>query len=382
MHVLVINCGSSSLKYAIIDTASSATLTRGLIERIGVPQAAYSRGGQIVKVKAFDHVQAMEAVAKFEDFSNVRAVGHRVVHGGTAFNAPTLINEAVLESLEANAKFAPLHNPPNIAGIRATRALLPDVPSVAVFDTGFHASLPKRAFLYAIPLELYQQHGMRRYGFHGTSHAFVANEAARTLGKPLEQLKIITLHIGNGASACAVLHGKSVDTTMGFTPLEGLVMGSRSGDIDAGLVLELTRRFGTNETDALLNKLSGMLGLAGASDLRDVWKKADTNDEAAHTALDLFAYRVQKTIGAYAAAMNGVDAIVFTAGVGENDARMRALICSNLEWFGVRLDQTANLARDRVISASDAKVKLLVIPTDEELAIALETAHMPGITLL
>ncbi len=372
MQILVLNAGSSSLKYAVLETDTGQALAKGQIERIGIPQAAYVRGGQIVKVLAMNHAQALAAIAKFEDFSSVQAIGHRVVHGGLAFTAPSKINDAVLTVLEENAKFAPLHNPPNIVGIKAARELLPSLEHVAVFDTAFHANLPEHAHLYAIPKET----GLRRFGFHGTSHGYVTKEAAKFLNRPLEQLKLISLHLGNGASACAVRYGQSIDTTMGFTPLEGLVMGTRSGDIDAGLVLELVRRNGIDATDTLLNKQSGMLGLTGAADLRDVWKKADEGDQNALVALELFAYRIQKTIGAYTAALEGVDAIIFTAGVGENDMRMRAKILEKLGWLGVQLDAAANQAKATRISTPDSSVAALVIPTNEELAIALETQKL------
>ncbi len=372
MQILVLNAGSSSLKYAVIETNNAQTLARGVIERIGVPQAAYVRGNEIVKVLAMDHAQALTAIAKYENFSSVQAVGHRVVHGGLAFTAPTKINHEVLGVLEENAKFAPLHNPANITGIKAARAILPNLENVAVFDTAFHATLPEHAYSYAIPRELTTQ-GLRRFGFHGTSHGFVARQAAQFLNRPLEQLKLIILHIGNGASASAVQFGQSIDTTMGFTPLEGLVMGTRCGDIDAGLVLELVRRNGIETTDALLNKQSGMLGMAGAADLRDVWKAADTGNHAAQNALEVFAYRIQKTIGAYSAALEGADAIVFTAGVGENDTRTRAKILEKMRWLGIELDSQANAARATRISTLESKVQALVILTNEELAIALET---------
>jgi acetate kinase len=372
MQILVLNAGSSSLKYAIIETDSSTTLARGLIERIGVPQAAYLRGEQIVKVLAMNHAQALIAIAKYENFSSVEAIGHRVVHGGLTFTAPSKIDDLVLSVLEQNAKFAPLHNPANIIGIKAAREILPALENVAVFDTAFHASLPEQAYLYAIPPEA----GLRRFGFHGTSHGFVAAQAAKFLEQPLEKLKLISLHIGNGASACAIGYGKSIDTSMGFTPLEGLVMGTRSGDIDAGLVLELVRRNGIEATDALLNKQSGMLGLSGAADLRDVWKAFDAGSQKAQTALDIFAYRIQKTIGAYVAALEGIDAIIFTAGVGENDSRMRAKIIKKMGWLGITLDETANQSKATRISSADSKVAALVIPTNEELAIALETKKL------
>jgi acetate kinase len=372
MQILVLNAGSSSLKYAIIDTISSQTVARGLIERIGVPQAAYVRGKEIVKVLAMNHAQALTAIAKHEDFSGVQAIGHRVVHGGLAFTAPTRIDQTVLGVLEDNAKFAPLHNPANIVGIKAAREILPKLENVAVFDTAFHATLPEQAYLYAMP----RVEGLRRFGFHGTSHGYVVQEAAKFLNRSLESLKLISLHIGNGASACAVRYGISIDTSMGFTPLEGLVMGTRCGDIDAGLVLELVRRNGIEATDTLLNKQSGMLGLTGAADLRDVWKNADAGNLEAQTALDIFAYRIQKTIGAYVAALEGTDAIIFTAGVGENDTRMRAKILEKMGWLGIELDQSANESRATQISSSTSKVAALVIPTNEELAIALETKKL------
>jgi acetate kinase len=374
MNVLVLNAGSSSLKYAILDTNTQQTRAKGVIERIGLPQAAYVWREQILKVAAQDHAQALQAIAQREDFSGVAAVGHRVVHGGLEFTKPVQINNTVLEALEQNAKFAPLHNPPNIVGIKAARAILPTLPNVAVFDTAFHATLPEHAYRYALPQEL----PYRRFGFHGTSHQFVAQKAAAFLERPLEDLKIITLHIGNGASACAILHGQSIDTSMGFTPLEGLVMGTRSGDVDAGLVLDLVRTRGVDATDKLLNKESGMLGLSGEADLRDVWKKADAGDSAAQIALELFGYRIRKQIGAYVAALDGADAIVFTAGVGENDWRMRQKIVSSLGWLGIRLDEHANQNKHSRISSFNSGVAVLVIPTNEELAIALETAKCLG----
>jgi acetate kinase len=370
MNVLVLNAGSSSLKYAVLDTDSQQTHAKGVIERIGLPQAAYVWRDQILKVAAADHAQALQAIAQRENFSSVEAVGHRVVHGGLDFTKPVQINDTVLAALEQNAKFAPLHNPPNIVGIKAARAILPALPNVAVFDTAFHATLPEYAYRYALPKEL----PYRRFGFHGTSHGFVAQKAANFLERRLEDLKIISLHIGNGASACAILHGKSIDTSMGFTPLEGLVMGTRSGDVDAGLVLELVRTRGVEATDKLLNKESGMLGLSGAADLRDVWKNAAAGDSAAQIALEVFAYRIRKQIGAYVAALGGVDAIVFTAGVGENDLAMRQKIVSGLGWLGVSLDTHANQTKQTRISSTNSAVAVLVIPTNEELAIALETA--------
>ena len=379
MQVLVLNCGSSSFKYAVFETDSRALLAKGLVERIGSSAATLKRGKlESQSIDAPDHTAAINEVSKLEDFSGVQAVGHRVVHGGEAFTKPVQITPEVMLALEANAHLAPLHNPPNIAGIRAAQLALPDVPQVAVFDTGFHSSLPAKAFLYAIPKELYEQEKIRRYGFHGTSHEYVALEAARILEKPLESLKLVSLHLGNGASACAILNGQSVDTSMGFTPLEGLVMGTRSGDLDAGVVLELAKRGGVPQTLEMLNKKSGMQGLSGFNDLRDVHAKAETGDLWAEHALEVFAYRVQKIIGAYAAAMNGLDAVIFTAGVGENDAKMRARILENLEFLGLELDGQANTQNATVISSSNSRATTLVIPTDEEWAIARATSMLLG----
>jgi acetate kinase len=377
MQVLVLNCGSSSLKYAIFEIDSREVLAKGLVERIGSSNATLKRGKlEPVSINAPDHTAAIAAVAELEDLTGIQAVGHRVVHGGEAFTKPVQISDAVMQALEENAHLAPLHNPPNIAGIRAAQLALPGVPQVAVFDTGFHSSLPAKAFLYAIPKAFYEQDKIRRYGFHGTSHEYVASQAARILEKPLENLKLVSLHLGNGASACAILHGQSVDTSMGFTPLEGLVMGTRSGDLDAGVVLELAKRNGIPATLEMLNKRSGMQGLSGSSDLRDVHAKAEAGDVWAEHALEVFAYRVQKTIGAYAAAMNGLDAVIFTAGVGENDRKMRARILTNTDFLGLELDANANAQNATVISSSTSRAKALVIPTDEELAIAQATSRL------
>jgi acetate kinase len=377
MQVLVLNCGSSSFKYAIFETSTQEAIVKGLVERIGSSDASLKRGKlEPVSINAPDHRAAIAAVAALEDLSRVQAVGHRVVHGGEAFTTPVQVSDTVMLALEANAHLAPLHNPPNIAGIRAAQVALPGLPNVAVFDTGFHATLPAKAFLYAIPKALYEQDKIRRYGFHGTSHQYVASQAATILEKPLERLKLVSCHLGNGASACAILHGQSVDTSMGFTPLEGLVMGTRSGDLDAGVVLELAKRGGVQATLELLNKQSGMQGLSGFSDLRDVHAKAEAGDVWAEHALAVFAYRVQKTIGAYAAAMNGLDAIIFTAGIGENDFKMRARILSNLSFLGLELDENANAQNAIIISSGTSRAKALVIATNEEWAIADATSKL------
>ncbi len=376
MRVLVVNCGSSSLKYAVFETDPKTVLARGLLERIGETDAVLKRPDlEPVQIHAPDHATGLTEIAKLEDFSGVQAVGHRVVHGGEALTAPTLITDAVMNTLEENAHLAPLHNPPNIAGIKAAHLALPGREQVAVFDTGFHATLPPRAFLYAIPKEWYEKDRVRRYGFHGTSHQYVAHEAARILGQPLEQLKMVTLHLGNGASACAVQHGVSVDTTMGFTPLEGLMMGTRSGDLDPAVALEIAKREGVDKALETLNKRSGMIGLTGSNDLRDVHASAASGDEWSQRALDLYAYRIRKTVGAYTAAMGGLDALVFTAGVGENDRAMRAMVLEGMGFFGLELDADANAHHGPVITKSGRTVGM-VVPTDEEWAIALETQRI------
>jgi acetate kinase len=373
MRVLVVNCGSSSLKYAVFVTDPKTVLARGLLERIGEADAVLKRPDlEPVLIHAPDHASGLIEIAKLEDFTRVQAIGHRVVHGGEVLTAPTLITDAVMDVLLENAHLAPLHNPPNIAGIKAAKSALPGREQVAVFDTGFHATLPPMAFLYAIPKEWYEKDRVRRYGFHGTSHQYVAHEAARILGKLLESLKIITLHLGNGASACAVLHGISVDTTMGFTPLEGLMMGTRSGDLDPAVALEIAGREGVDAALETLNKRSGMIGLTGSNDLRDVHASAASGDEWAKRALEMYAYRIRKTVGAYAAAMGGLDALVFTAGVGENDRAMRAMVLEDLGFLGLELDADANAHHGPVIT-KPGRVVGLVVPTDEEWAIALET---------
>jgi len=317
----------------------------------------------------------MQEVLKIIPAASVEAVGHRVVHGGS-FTASSPIDEGVLARLEAFSHLAPLHNPANIAGIKAALEALPDTPQVAVFDTAFHQSMPEYSWRYAIPRQLADEHGYRRYGFHGTSHRYVSNRLAERLGKPLAELRLIVLHLGNGASASAVMNGKSIDTSMGFTPMEGLVMGTRSGDIDPGLVLELARSLGVDEAGALLNKQSGLLGLAGYSDLRDLHQAISAGDENAKNALSVYTYRIKKYIGAYAAAMGGLDAIAFTAGVGENDPEVRRLSLEGLGFLGVELDEQANRAGGPRISRPSSRVEVWVIATDEELAIALDTERV------
>ncbi|ADR36418.1 acetate kinase [Oceanithermus profundus DSM 14977] len=375
MNVLVLNAGSSSLKFSLTDTRAHRHRLRGLVERIGLPQAQLTVEGRTEAVAAADHAEALDAVLRRLDLDLVEAVGHRVVHGGD-FTASSRITDEVLERLEAFVPLAPLHNPANLAGIRAALAALPQLPQVAVFDTAFHQSLPERAWRYALPRRLADERRYRRYGFHGTSHRYVSGKLAQALGRPLEELRVVVLHLGNGASATAVRFGRSVDTSMGFTPMEGLVMGSRSGDLDPGLVLELVRRHGVEATDRLLNKESGMLGLAGHSDLRDVHRRIAEGDAHAALALEVYCYRIKKYLGAYAAAMGGLDAVAFTAGVGENDPVVRAQALEGLEFLGIELDREANARGGPRITREGSRVSVWVIPTDEELAIALDTERV------
>lgn len=369
MNILVFNCGSSSLKYRLVGL-SSGDLARGAIDRLrpGDHPAAIA---QALAVLREGHSPALERIA---------AVGHRVVHGGERFTGPVLVDGQVLEAIRACIPLAPLHNPANLAGIEAAMSLLPGVPQVAVFDTAFHASLAPHAYLYALPKRLYERHGIRRYGFHGTSHAYVAGRCAELLGQPLSRLKLVTCHLGNGASVTAVAGGASLDTSMGFTPLEGLIMGTRSGDVDAGAVLRVMEREALDPAGmaALLNADGGLLGLCGYSDMRDVEAGAERGDADCLVAFTAYCHRLRKYIGAYAAAMDGLDGLVFTAGVGENSPAVRATTCAGLAWFGVAIDPAANAARgeERELTAPGARVRTFVIPTDEELAIAKAAARL------
>ncbi len=397
MKVLVINAGSSSLKYQLMDPHTREVLAKGLCERIGID------GRLTHKIPAKDakyefdipmptHAEAIQAVLNallseehgvIKSVSEIDAVGHRVVHAGEKFASSVLITDAVKEALEECIPLAPLHNPANLTGIKACEQVMPGVPMVGVFDTTFHQTMPPKSFIYALPYACYEQDKVRRYGFHGTSHRYVSQRAAAMLGKPIEELKIITCHLGNGSSIAAVDCGKSVDTTMGFTPLAGLPMGTRSGDLDAGIMEYLMNKHGYDmkEMMTILNKKSGVLGISGvSSDFRDIENAANEGNKQAALALEAFQYSVKKYIGAYAAAMGGVDAIVFTAGVGENDAITRYNSASGLEFMGVKMDQQANKVRGKeaVISAPDSKVKVLLIPTDEELMIAMDTAEIVG----
>lgn len=393
MNILVINCGSSSLKFQLIDAETEKLIAKGLCERIGIEgsQMTYTpTGGEKQKraVPMPDHKAAIKLVLEaltdlsfgaIKDLKEIGAVGHRIVHGGEKFAASTLIDENVLEAIRECNDLAPLHNPANLIGIEACQALMPGVPMAAVFDTAFHQTMPEEAYLYGIPYHYYENYKIRRYGFHGTSHSYVSREAAKLLGRPYEELKLIICHLGNGASVSAVKNGRCVDTSMGLTPLEGLIMGTRSGDLDPAIIEFLCNREKKEVHEILnvLNKESGVLGLSGgfSSDFRDLEDAYQEGQENAVRTMKAFAYRVVKYIGAYTAAMNGVDAICFTAGLGENSPFIRNMICEYLGYLGIALDHEANGKRGEniLISTPDSRTKVLVIPTNEELAIARET---------
>jgi acetate kinase len=395
LKILVVNCGSSSVKYQFIDMNGEKVLCKGLAERIGIEGGRLvhrvNNDKHVIERNMKDHEEALKLVLDvlvdpeigvIKDLSEIDAVGHRVVHGAERFASSVLIDEEVMKALEENVHLAPLHNPPNILGIKAIQKLLPKVPNVGVFDTAFHQSMPKKAYLYALPYELYETHRIRRYGFHGTSHRYVSRRAAEILGRDYYDFKVITCHLGNGASIAAVRHGKSIDTSMGFTPLEGLVMGTRCGDIDPAIVIYLQQNLGMSAEKVydLLNKKSGMLGLTNnlSSDMRDIEDAAHSGNEIAQLALDIYVYRIAKYIGAYAAAMNGVDAIVFTAGVGENSPYVREKVCEYLGFLGVKIDRQLNDVKglERIISTPDSKVAVLIVPTNEELVIARDTKYI------
>ena len=399
MNVLVINAGSSSLKYQLLNPASGELLAKGLCERIGIdgrftykPQLPGKEAIKEASVSMPTHSEAIQTVLNalvdekngvIGSMKEIDAVGHRVVHGGEKFAKSVVITDEVMQAIEECNPLAPLHNPANIIGIKACQELMPGVPMVAVFDTAFHQTMPPVAYTYAIPYEYYEKDKVRRYGFHGTSHKYVSQRAADMLGKPIEQLKLISCHLGNGSSVTAIDGGKSIDTSMGFTPLAGLPMGTRSGDIDAGILEYLMNKYGMDikEMVNVLNKKSGVMGVSGvSSDFRDLEEAFEQGNERAGLAVDMFNYGVKKLIGAYAAAMGGVDAIIFTAGVGENSASQRMAIASGLEFMGVKMDEDANKVRgeERVISAPDSKVTVLLIPTNEELMIAMDTEALVG----
>ena len=392
MKILVINSGSSSIKYKCFEMPEGQVLASGLCEKIGEPTGRLTQrvGDQdTVTEREFpDHSAALEAVLAgltgeggvFERLDEIGGVGHRVVHGGEAYSGSVVIDDDVIAAVRDNIPLAPLHNPPNLLGLEVGRKLLPGVPQVGVFDTAFHQNMPPSAYLYALPYELYQEHRVRRYGFHGTSHAYVSKRAARMLGKQPEDLRIITCHLGNGASIAAIKGGRSVDTSMGFTPLEGLVMGTRPGDMDAAIVLFLEDHLGMSAKDVntLLNKKSGLLGLTGrTNDMREIEAAAGSGDERARLAIEVYCHRVKKHIGASTAVLGGVDALVFTAGVGENSSLIRKTCVEGLEALGFTMDLTRNETAPRGVetdvAAADSRVRILVIPTDEEVAIAEET---------
>ena len=395
MKILVLNCGSSSLKYQLIDSDTENVLAKGLCERIGIEGSKLKHqpaGKDDVVFNEYmeDHTVAVQMVIDALLDSNhgvvssakeINAVGHRVVHGGEYFANSVVITPEVKEAIQKCAELAPLHNPANLIGIDACEKIMPGVPQVAVFDTAFHQTMPERAYLYAIPYEYYEKYKIRRYGFHGTSHRFVSEEAAKMINRPLEESKIITCHLGNGGSICAVRNGKSIDTSMGFTPLEGLAMCTSSGNVDAAVITYLMEKENLTpaEMDTILNKKSGVLGISGvSSDFRDIEGAKDEGNVRAEAALDIFAYRVAKYIGEYAAAMNGVDAIVFTAGLGENSGSTRRVICDYLTFLGIHIDSYNNSLRGKAIeiSAPDSRIRVLVIPTNEELVIARDTKEL------
>ena len=388
MRILVINCGSSTVRYQLIDMEDEQVVIKGKCDLIG-------KEGSFIQYKQRDgEEKRIECEIKnYEDAirlcldtlgcgsEGISAVGHRVVHGGEKFKDSVVITSDVVEAVKDCANLAPLHNPPNILGIEACQKFLPDVPMTAVFDTSFHQTMSKSAYLYALPYEAYEKYSIRRYGFHGTSHKYVAQRATSMLGKPLNALKIITCHLGNGSSMCAVDRGKSVDTSMGFTPLEGLVMGTRSGDLDPAVVtyLMVKEKMGIEEMDTYLNKKSGLLGIWGNSDYKETRKAAEEGNNQAQLALDIFSYRVKKYIGAYTAALNGLDALVFTAGIGENDWYIREKILNDMDYLGIGIDHEKNMTAAGIemdISSAGAKVHTLVIPTNEELMIARETKRL------
>ena len=396
MKILVLNCGSSSIKYALYDMDSKTVMTSGGAERVGLD-------GAFVKVKLPngekkqimhdipEHTEGVKfifslltdpEIGVIKDLKEIDAVGHRMVHGGEKFNKSVVLNDEVLKAFEACSDLAPLHNPANLKGVKAVTELMPGLPQVGVFDTAFHQTMPKHSYMYAVPYELYEKYGVRRYGFHGTSHRYVSQRVCDYLGVKSEGQKIITCHIGNGGSIAAVQDGKCVDTSMGLTPLEGLMMGTRSGDIDGGAIAFIEKKLGLDADGIsnLLNKKSGLLGVSGiSSDMREVFSANEAGNERAKLAFEMYCYRIRKYVGSYAAAMNGCDIIVFTAGVGENQANVRESVCQGLSFMGVDIDVEKNLGihgEEAIISTPDSKVKVVVIPTDEELMIATDTMNL------
>jgi len=396
MNILVLNCGSSSVKYKLLDMESNEELGAGGVEKIGMKGSFLKhvrRDGQkvILKGEILEHQLAIEYIlgvltsekhGAIKSLEEINAVGHRVVHGGEKFNSSVLITEEVIQKIVECIDIAPLHNPPNLAGIYAINELLPEVPQVAVFDTAFHQTMPDYAYMYGIPYSLYTKYGIRRYGFHGTSHRYVSKRACEFLGMDYQNTKMVTAHIGNGASVCAIENGKSVDTSMGFTPVEGLMMGTRSGDIDLGVVTFLMEKemIGSAYVSTLFNKHSGVLGVSGiSSDMRDIENAIKDGNDRARLALDMYEYRIKKYIGSYTAALGGIDVLVFTGGVGENQTGTRQKVCDSLAFMGVEIDKELNASsrgKEVLLSTTNSKVKVVVIPTDEEFMIAADTLEI------
>ncbi len=399
MKILVINTGSSSIKYQLIDLENEKVLSSGLVEKIGsessIVKHKYSSGSEEEKSHKMnqaipDHRAGLEIVASLlsdktygtiSNPSEIKAVGHRVVHGGEMFHQPAVIDDEIIKAIKDNIPLAPLHNPANLTGIEVAQSIFSDAVHVAVFDTAFHQTMPDYSYMYAIPYEMYEKHRIRKYGFHGTSHHYVALETARYLNKPIEELKIITVHLGNGSSMTAVQNGKSIDTTMGMTPLAGLIMGTRCGDLDPAVPFFLAENNSCTieHIDTMLNKKSGLLGICGKNDMREIHEQIAAGCKKSKLATDMLTYQIRKYIGAYIASMNGCDAIVFTAGIGENDDTARAGACTGMDYLGIEIDHASNSTRAegiRDISGSNSKIKILIIPTNEELQIARETAEV------
>lgn len=397
MNVLVLNCGSSSIKYQLLNMdAEPILLAKGIVEKIGLTYGSFTYKPEgkekvVLEQPIADHSVGMDLILKalvdpkngvLKSLEEINAVGHRVAHGGEYFSESVRVDEETKAKIKALAEIAPLHNPANLKGIETMEQLLPSVPQVAVFDTSFHQTLPKKAFIYGIPYEFYEKYGVRRYGFHGTSHKFVAEKACRLLGWNVAEKKIITCHLGNGASITAIDRGQSVDTSMGFTPVAGLVMGTRAGDLDLGALLYICEKEGLdlNQANTLVNKKSGVQGISGvSSDFRELTTASEAGNERAQLALDVFIYNVKKYIGAYAAVLNGVDLVIFTGGIGENDQPVRQAVCRDMDYLGIRIDEELNMAtksKDMILSTDDAATKVMVITTDEELVIAMDTMRL------
>jgi acetate kinase len=391
----VLNCGSSSIKYQLIETNTRSALAKGMIERIGMSSAVLTHeptGKEKIRIvgEILDHSIALEYVIAvllspnhgvISNKGEIDAVGHRVVHGGETFSGSVLITDDVMKALRENIELAPLHNPPNLKGITAAKEHLPTIPQCGIFDTAFHMSMPPHAYLYGIPYKLYKRYKIRRYGFHGTSHRYVSQRAAEILGKPFEDLKIITAHLGNGASMAAIKNGKSIDTSMGFTPLEGLLMGTRSGDLDPSIITYVMGKEGLSisEANTMLNKHSGLVGISGeSSDMREIEQAVEEGDKKATYAFNIFTYRIKKYAGAYAAAMGGLDAFVFTGGIGENSIKVRKDVCTDMEFLGIYLDEEKNKngKGEFMITTENSPTKVLRIPTNEELVIAMDTEQI------